>query len=389
MSVKGNFSSMVAIQSDFWFVVAATLPSLCRGPGFAICGVVCLLSDAEIAASMQGVRQLQPIDCIQVSEELLEAVRQELLAVVVSSHHWQLPPAVPSSQDNYLLSSISHISAGRAAVIHPPCRVWIGLRLRSTFPLGLNDKQDVETQCFDRRQQPIRHLNSLCSLAERLDGLVTHKVTMVYCRLDFGALAVYWLSLLLYWQQILCLGTVWTSLQKVCLALSELTVTNRLMMSNMSYLLWVKLPEGCRVVVFRGSLFAWSGAVFDESPFGKPCHSLRKAYGAHVVCWNGLVSPFIPLCAGWTWTERIFWDSFEMKLPDWALVPQPQSVYLLDQLWCSPLWRGRRRTCNLYSEKPGPPGWRLLKQSQMAARSVDMRGILMWVNNSLRNSKRE
>lgn len=86
MSVKGNFSSMVAIQSDFWFVVAATLPSLCRGPGFAICGVVCLLSDAEIAASMQGVRQLQPIDCIQVSEELLEAVRQELLAVVVSSH---------------------------------------------------------------------------------------------------------------------------------------------------------------------------------------------------------------------------------------------------------------------------------------------------------------
>ena len=146
----------------------------------------------------------------QVSEEPLRRFRPSF---------WQLPPAVPSSRDNCLLSSISHISARRAAVIHPPCRVWIGLRLRSTFLLGLNDKQDVETQCFDQQQQPIRHLNSLCSLARRLDGLVTHNVTMVYCRLDFGALAVYRLSLLLYWQEILCLGTVWTSLQKVCLAL--------------------------------------------------------------------------------------------------------------------------------------------------------------------------
>lgn len=140
MSVKGNVSSMVAIQSDFSFLVAATLPSLCHGPGFALCGVVCLTSDAEIAATMQEVQKgsldhrLYKTDTsfswrhLQVSE----AARQELLTAVVSSHRrsrpslWQLPPAISScSIQLRLLSSISHISAGRAAVIHPPC--WTGL----------------------------------------------------------------------------------------------------------------------------------------------------------------------------------------------------------------------------------------------------------------------
>ena len=99
---------------------------------------------------------------------------------------------------------------------------------------------------------------------------------LIHRRLDFGALSVYWLLLLLYWQQILCLCAVWTSLKKVCLALNELTVNNRLMMSNESYLLWVKLPEGRRVVVCRWRLFVWSEAFFDESPFGEPRHSFRK-----------------------------------------------------------------------------------------------------------------
>lgn len=129
-----------------------------------------------------------------------------------------------------------------------------------------------------------------------------------------------------------------------------------------------------------GQMF-WQGYFLKLTLLNPPLCLYLKAYGAHVVC----CSLFIPLCVCWIWTKRIFWDSFEMKLPDWALVPQSQSVCLLDQLWCSPLWRGRPRMCNLYSEKPGPPGWLLLKRRQMAARPVNIRGILMWVNNEIRN----
>lgn len=78
----------------------------------------------------------------------------------------------------------------------------------------------------------------------------------------------------------------------------------------------------------------------------------------------GLVSPFSPLHASWIWTKKkrfgggSFWDDvarLDLGFPTEVQGPRFQSVFL-HQLWCNSLWRGRRRTCNLYSEKARPAG---------------------------------
>lgn len=48
--------------------------------------------------------------------------------------------------------------------------------------------------------------------------------------------------------------------------------------------------------------------------------------------WSSLKKPRFPINSPVCELKRIFWDSFEMKFPDWALVHQLQSVCLLDQL---------------------------------------------------------